>query len=83
MTREEFDKLNIGDKVKIRKDLVNYEKYGNETFVEEMSVHCGKFVTIKDFPYDYEFCVEEPGEDGYDDYYYTLEMIGDTFIFGR
>ena len=42
-------KFKVGDKVRVRKDLIPDTKYGDVYFVYSMKEMCGKIVTIKDF----------------------------------
>ena len=42
-------KFKVGDKVRVRKDLIPDTKYGDVYFVYSMKNMCGKIVTIKDF----------------------------------
>jgi hypothetical protein len=39
-------KYKVGDRVKIREDLISGKKYGDNTFVAEMEPQCGQVVTI-------------------------------------
>lgn len=39
-------RLKVGDKVEIRKDLKDSVVYGEETFIEDMEVNCGRWATI-------------------------------------
>lgn len=78
MTLTQFKNLKIGDKVKIRSDLKVHYTYGNEMFISSMRRNLGAIVTIGDFILD-EFTIEEDGNC----YFYTFEMINNTFIFGR
>lgn len=41
-------KYNVGDKIKIRNDLIIDEWYGGNTLIEDMSEHLGEIATIKD-----------------------------------
>jgi len=43
---QSLDNLKPGDKVLIRNDLVNDERYGNDTFVYQMEKYRGKILTI-------------------------------------
>ena len=43
---QNLDNLKPGDKVLIRNDLVNDERYGNDTFVYQMEKYRGKILTI-------------------------------------
>lgn len=43
-----INKYNVGDKVLVRKDLIEYEKYGGQSFVPSMNNFQGKIVTIYD-----------------------------------
>jgi hypothetical protein len=40
-------KLKVGDKVRIREDLILGEEYGNDSFVEDMEEFRGEEVTIR------------------------------------
>lgn len=42
-------KYNIGDKVRVREDLIEYKKYKDVLFVPSMNSFKGKIVTIYDF----------------------------------
>ena len=42
-------KFKVGDKVRVRKNLIPDTKYGDVYFVYSMKEMCGKIVTIKDF----------------------------------
>ena len=66
-------KYKIGDKVKVREDLVVHKSYGIDTFVEDMEKFKGKVVTISDIfsETDGEYHIEEDKED----YYWTDEMF--------
>lgn len=45
-------KFKVGDKVRVRKDLIPDTKYGDVYFAYSMKEMCGKIVTIKDFYFD-------------------------------
>jgi len=45
--------LKIGDKVKVRDNLLLGKSYGKETFVYGMNFLCGKTVTIKEIGHQY------------------------------
>ena len=66
-------KHKIGDKVKIREDLVVNKCYGIDTFVEDMEKFKGKEVTIFDITYEAgrEYRIEE--DEGA--YFWTAEMF--------
>ena len=64
-----MSKYNVGDKVKIREDLVVGKRYGSELFVENMVELKGKEVTIES-AYDYS---EEYSEE------YRIEELGFTW----
>lgn len=51
-------KYKVGDKVKIREDLITGKYYGRENFVPEMAKFRGKIVTIRDI-YCGEYTIEE------------------------
>lgn len=53
-----MSKFNVGDKVRVRKDLVMYKPYGGQLFVDGMVELRGKIVTIKCVA-DSFYCVEE------------------------
>ena len=63
-------KYKVGDKVRVRKDLVIDSSYGREDFVEEMKSFIGKVVTISKV-IDEEYLILE--DDG--DYAWTEEMF--------
>lgn len=63
-------KYKVGDKVRVRKDLVIDSNYGREDFVEEMKSFIGKVVTISKV-IDEEYMILE--DDG--DYAWTEEMF--------
>lgn len=55
-------KYKIGDKVKVREDLIVGEYYNEEMFVKEMEKYCGKVLTIsKIVPPRYAYRVKEVG----------------------
>ena len=45
-------KFKVGDKVRVKKNLIPGKVYGNVSFVPSMRNMCGKIVTIKDFYFD-------------------------------
>jgi hypothetical protein len=63
-------KFKVGDKVRVKKDLVIDSSYGREDFVEEMKSFIGKIVTISKV-IDEEYMILE--DDG--DYAWTEEMF--------
>ena len=63
-------KYKVGDKVRVRKDLVIDSSYGREDFVSEMKQFVGKIVTISKM-IDEEYMILE--DDG--DYAWTEEMF--------
>jgi hypothetical protein len=63
-------KYKVGDKVRVKKDLVIDSSYGREDFVEEMKSFIGKIVTISKV-IDEEYMILE--DDG--DYAWTEEMF--------
>jgi hypothetical protein len=63
-------KYKVGDKVRVKKDLVIDSCYGREDFVEEMKSFIGKIVTISKV-IDEEYMILE--DDG--DYAWTEEMF--------
>ena len=63
-------KFKVGDKVKVRKDLIVEQKYGNQTFVDDMKNLCGKTVTIESvIDYANYYGIKEDG------YWWTDEMF--------
>lgn len=60
---------NVGDRVRVRSDLVVDRRYGDNTFVEAMTPLRGKVVTIKSLFCDSEYTIEE------DSKYWTNEML--------
>lgn len=63
-------KFNVGDKVRIRKDLKSYKTYGSHTFVPSMGCMCGKIATIRDVGNEGDdFTIEECS------FYWTPEMV--------
>lgn len=63
-------KFKVGDKVRVRKDLKEYEEYGNETFMVEMKEFKGKEVTI-DGVYKNRYSIKEDNNK----WNYTDEML--------
>ena len=61
-------KYKVGDKVRVRKDLVVGSRYGNELFCEKMKTYIGKTVTISEVV-DNEYMILECG------YYWPEEML--------
>ena len=63
-------KFKVGDKVRVRKNLIPDTKYGDVSFVYSMKEMCGKIVTIKDFYCDnYNMYLKEIG------YLWSPEML--------
>ena len=62
-------KFKVGDKVRVRKGLINGCYYGNYRFVSGMENHRGKIVTIKSVESDGLYQILE------DVYYWTDEMF--------
>ena len=57
-----MSKYKVGDKVKIREDLIVGKRYGSEIFVDDMAEFKGKEVTIKSvYNYSEEYRIEELG----------------------
>ena len=63
-------KYKIGDKVLVREDLIEYEKYKDISFVPSMNPFKGKIVTIYDFT-DRGYRIEED----YKKYRWTDDMF--------
>ena len=61
----------VGDKVKIRKDLIEGTEYGGEGFVDDMMQFRGKEVTIQKVIFDREYILLEDTEK----WYWTEEMF--------
>ena len=51
-------KYQVGDKVKIREDLVAHNYYGNVFFVEEMNEYKGKIAIITNEDYDNRYSID-------------------------
>ncbi len=65
-------KYKVGDKVKIKEDLVVDETYGEDSFTEEMEKYKGKTATITDVHWDkYEIDIDDGS------WYWTDEMLED------
>ena len=65
-------KYKVGDKVKIREDLIVDDVYGSDSFAEEMVEYKGKTATITDVHYDkYEIDLDDGS------WYWTDEMLED------
>jgi len=62
-------KYKVGDKVKIREDLIDGKEYGDNIFVPEMKPWCGQVVTIAHCEYG-NYLIE-----GCDNWAWTDEMI--------
>lgn len=65
-------KHKVGDKVRVRKDLKLEEKYGTQTFVEEMASYVGKEIEIYNID---EICICYDLKD--DIWGFTDEMLED------
>ena len=63
-------KYKVGDKVRVREDLIAEELYGKDVFVSEMTSFKGQTVTIKKIQ-DNKYLIEEDLED----WYWTEEMF--------
>lgn len=62
----------VGDKVKIREDLIVDDVYGSDSFAEEMAQYKGKTATITDVHMDkYEIDIDDGS------WYWTDEMLED------
>ena len=64
-------KYKVGDKVRVRKDLVDNSEYGEELFTGEMMQFVGKVVTISELLDDDEYFIRETNSD----YVWTDEMF--------
>ena len=70
-------KHKVGDRVKIRKDLIVNEIYGYDAFVENMKSFLGKWVTIaKESDSHMKYYIEEDGER----WAWTDEMFEDDVV---
>ena len=56
-TKGTKNKFKVGDKVKVRNDLIEYEKYGSNSFVDSMKKFKGETVTIAEINVGH-FCNE-------------------------
>lgn len=73
--------IKVGQKVRIRRDLVSYFDYGKITFVSSMDKYLGKDVTIKEIDVDnFETFIIEGDRDKWN---FTEAMIQKDIIFGR
>ena len=55
-------KYKVGDKVRIRKDLMIFERYGKQTFIEQMEKYKGMPATISEVFSDSYHIKEDKGE---------------------
>ena len=55
-------KYKVGDKVRIRRDLMIFERYGSQTFVEQMEKYKGMSATISEVFSDTYYIKEDKGE---------------------
>jgi hypothetical protein len=68
-------KYKVGDKVKIREDLIVDNDYGSDGFTEEMEQYKGKTATITDVCYDkYEIDIDDGN------WCWTDEMLEDDTV---
>lgn len=51
-------KYKVGDKVRIRRDLMTFERYGSQTFVKQMEKYKGMTATISEVFSD-TYCIKE------------------------
>ena len=72
-TKNKNKKYKIGDKVKVREDLVVSEVYGKQRFVFKMEKFKGKIVTIRDYVGEF-YLIEEDD----DNWYWSDEMFKDV-----
>lgn len=54
-----MSKYQVGDKVKVKKDLKENHRYGGYTFIDDMMPFIGKEVTIKNVNFDDSYRIEE------------------------
>lgn len=64
-------KYKVGDKVRIRRDLMIFEKYGSQTFVKQMEKYKGMPATISEVFSDTYYIKEDKGEN----WYWTDDMF--------
>lgn len=64
-------KYKVGDKVRIRRDLMIFERYGSQTFVKQMEKYKGMPATILEVFSDTYYIKEDKGEN----WYWTDEMF--------
>lgn len=64
-------KYKVGDRVRIRKDLMVFERYGKQTFVEQMEKYKGMPATISEVFSDTYYIKEDKGEN----WNWTDEML--------
>lgn len=64
-------KYKVGDKVRIRRDLMKFGRYGSQTFVEQMEKYKGMPATISKVFSDTYYIKEDKGEN----WYWTDEMF--------
>lgn len=78
MSREQFKKLEIGQKIKFKNNLIIGETYGFLMLLYGMDVHIGKVVTVcRKSDIVVNICEDICK------YAYTPEMFEDTFKFGK
>lgn len=79
MNRDNFNRLKIGDKIKINPNLIDGRPYGGFYYWDYM--YSNEYMTIKEKVFgkqQYVILIEKP------EYHYTNEMIlNKLFIFGR
>ena len=72
-------KYKVGDKVRVRTDLVEYGTYGGVTYVEEMGKWAGDVVTISRINKNGHYEIAEDKEDeGFDRWTWSDEMFEDV-----
>ena len=64
-------KYKVGDRVRIRRDLMIFEKYGSQTFVKQMEKYKGMPATISEVFSDTYYIKEDKGEN----WYWTDDMF--------
>lgn len=64
-------KYKVGDKVRIRRDLMIFEKYGSQTFVKQMEKYKGMPATTSEVFSDTYYIKEDKGEN----WYWTDDMF--------
>ena len=83
MNRSQFKHIKIGTKVKIRRDLIEEQTYGSNSYVDSMINQLGKWVTVTQFDFPLEACGFYTKENNL--YAFTIEMVEriQSFKYGK